>query len=137
MRGEPAIRSSRALPATGVQRHGAVGGGFVPVDPQLFAGVIGQRVGADRLAGLGAAQLQHGAPGGLGAEIVIEGHHAMGFGPADRLILRDDGQRGLGDVAKGRLNRVKDRQQRALHSTMRFEDLVQGLRLGSAKGRGG
>src|SRR3954454_15932164 len=60
--------------------------------PQLDGAVSGldvQRLGADRLAGLGPAQGDDVHGGRLGAEVLVEGHHAVHLGDGEVEHLRD------------------------------------------------
>ena len=61
----------------------------VKIDPEAPLGMSLERRGADRLAGLGAAQVHHVPAAALGAEIVIESDHAVDFGPRQIELLGD------------------------------------------------
>ena len=76
----------------------------------------GKRIAAGRLAGLGAAQLEHMAAGGRAAEVMIKGDDPVHLGAGE--IQRLGNQR-LGrfvDVAERLLQGVQNRQQRASRS---------------------
>ena len=73
----------------------------------------GKRIAAGRLAGFGAAQLEHMAAGRRAAEVVIEGDDAVHFGARDVQRLGDQRLGRFIDVAELLLQGVQDRQQRA------------------------
>ena len=90
-------------------------------EPRL--GARGERVAAGRLAGFGAAQLEHVAAGRLAAEIVVEGDDAMHFGARDIQRFGDQRLGGFVDVAELLLQGVQDRQQRAFKAAVLGDDL--------------
>ena len=51
-----------------------------PIDAEALAARRGERIAAQRLAGFGAAELQHMPAGRLAAEVVIEGDDAVHLG---------------------------------------------------------
>ena len=71
-----------------------------------------KRVAAGRLAGLGAAQLEHMPPGRSAAEVVVEGDHAVHLGAGEVQGLGDQRLGGFVDIAELLLQGVQDRQQR-------------------------
>ncbi len=92
--------------------------------PSRACAWVGKGVGAHRLTGFGAAQFHDMAPGGGIAEIVVEADHAMHLGPAQVQPLGDARHRLARDMAKGRLHRMQDRQQRPLAPGMFGENVI-------------
>ena len=82
----------------------------------------GERVAAHRLAGLGAAELQHMPAGRVAAVIVIEGDDAVHLGARQVQRLGDHRQRFLRHVAELFLDAVQDRQQRAFEALQLVDD---------------
>ena len=73
----------------------------------------GERIAAGRLAGFGAAQLEHMAAGRLAAEVMIEGDDPMHLGAGDIQGLGNQRFGRFVDVAELLLQGVQNRQQRA------------------------
>ena len=71
---------------------------------------------ADGLAGLGAADMQHVAPGRRATELVIEGHDPMHFGSGEVQRRGDQRLRLQRNAAECRLQRVQDRQRGAFQA---------------------
>ena len=105
-------RRAQAEAVDRLQRDAAVGAGAAAGDAEPILGARHQRLAAHRLAGLGAAQLEHVAAGRLAAEVVIEGDDAVHLGArqVQRVGERRHGR--LGHVAERGLHLVQDLDQR-------------------------
>ena len=106
----------------GFERDRAVRCRAVPVHGEGLADVTAERFGADRLAGLGAAEMEHVAAGRHATEIVIERDDAMHLGSAD---VQCGGDQRFGverHAAKYRLQSVQDRQTGALKTGIVGDD---------------
>ena len=96
-----------------LERDRAVGARAVKIDTQAPLGMRLERRRADRLAGLGAAQVDHVPAAALGAEVVIESDHAVNFGARQVELIGDQTDRVRRHEPEGILHRVQNRQQGA------------------------
>ena len=87
--------------------------------------LFGQDLALHRLAGLGAAELQHTAAGRRFAEVVIEGNDAMNFGPRQIQRRGDLGNGRRRDTAELGLHIVQDRQQRTFQPLPHVGDVAR------------
>ena len=110
-----------------LERDAPIGRGLAQRDAEPGLRARGERVAARRLAGFGAAELEHVAAGRLAAEVMIEGDDAMDLGAREVERRRDQGHGGLGDIAELLLQRVQDRQHRAIAMPMLGDDLARML----------
>ena len=94
----------------------AVGGRAAPIDLQPGFDMGGQRIGADRLARLGATQFQHMAAGGpIEFQVVIEARDPIGLGLGDVERLGQQLQCGARNMAENLLKFLQRGQQSARH----------------------
>ena len=85
-----------------VDGQAPVGGRAADRDPEPLDGVLDERVGADGLAGLGAADPQLDGPAGRRPEVAVEGDDAVDLGAREVQGLGDDRDGPRVDVAERR-----------------------------------
>ena len=95
-----------------LERHAAVGGGAAAGDAEAILRPRHQRLAAHRLAGLGAAQLEHVTAGRLAAEVVIEGDDAVHLGARQIESIGEDRHHCRRHVAERGLHPMQDLDQR-------------------------
>ena len=106
-----------------LERDAPVRRGVADRDAQPCLGMRGQRIAAGRLAGLGAAELEHVPAGRRAPEVMVEGDDAVHLGAGDVQRLGDHRLGGFVDIAELLLQSVQDRQQRTLKAQMLSNDL--------------
>jgi hypothetical protein len=121
-----------------LQRHGAIGAAAMGPAAHRLARMLQQRVGTARLAGLGAADLQHMAARRRGAEMGVVGEDAMHLGAREVQCIGDARHGGFGDMAQRVLHGVQQLDQGTGAQGPGCDGVVDGLTLmGGERGAGG
>ena len=97
-----------------LDREMARGRGAIDRDALLVFEVVDEVFAAHGLAGLGAAEFDHALASGSLAEVVVKGDCAVNFGLGHIERVRDHRHGALVDIAERVLQRMEDRQRRAL-----------------------
>jgi hypothetical protein len=105
----------------------AVGRGLAERDPETGLGTRRKRIPARRLARFRAAQLDDVPPRRGATEVMVEGDDAVDFRPRAVKRLGNEPLRRLVDVAELLLQRVQDRQQRAVEMQLFPDALLRHL----------
>ncbi len=104
------------------QRYRPVQRCLVEIDAEQLLDLVLESHTAHRLAGLGATELQDMSSGRVVAIVVIESDNAMNLGARQIERAGNHRHRILRNVAKLGLNRMQDRQQRALKRLHLIDD---------------
>src|SRR5882724_3026835 len=94
-----------------LERKRTVMCGFVEIHAQLCLGVLDQLIGAHRLTGFRATEINRMTSRRRRAEVVIETDHAMDFCPRQIECLRNLRDGLAGHIAESILNAMQNRQQ--------------------------
>ena len=110
-----------------LERDAGIGRGAAHLDAEFLLGTRSECIGADGLAGFGAAKLQHAPPGRLLAEVMIEGDGAVDLGAGQVQRLGDQRHGGFRHATERLLQFVQDGEDGALHKRFAGDDFASAL----------
>jgi len=108
----------------------SVGRRLVKVHSEFVLGMRGERVGAERLAGLGSTQTHYVLARRRPAKVVVERDYAVNLGAGNIQSLGDERNRPLRHIAQGGLNGVQHFEERARTAFEVRHDAADGIGMG-------